>query len=232
MTDSMIPYSFIPGTKAKAGEVNANFIALANLIANYKSAASEDLSEVSEQLQEQITQLVGSKADKTELNKFQNVVESGTNLNNYLKAGSYVFSSGYTPYYIPKGYTGTLIVTGDKDNGLTQIWISDEEYPEVFVRNYQNGTWQVWKSILGSHLYDNAGYIKMPNGFKIQWCYGSKSSTVTYPIAYSVVSAAVFAKHGFANRNGDTGFSSQDNTGFSMGTVGIFDTLNWIVVGY
>ena len=29
MTNSMIPYSFIPGTKAKAGEVNANFVAFA-----------------------------------------------------------------------------------------------------------------------------------------------------------------------------------------------------------
>ena len=32
MTNSMIPYSFTPGTKAKAQEVNANFIALADKI--------------------------------------------------------------------------------------------------------------------------------------------------------------------------------------------------------
>lgn len=32
MTDTLIPYSFIPGTKAKAQEVNANFIALAESI--------------------------------------------------------------------------------------------------------------------------------------------------------------------------------------------------------
>ena len=36
MTNSLIPYSFIPGTKAKAQEVNANFIALADRIVENK----------------------------------------------------------------------------------------------------------------------------------------------------------------------------------------------------
>ena len=40
MTDSLIPYSFVPGTKAKASEVNANFIALANEIASSNSSIS------------------------------------------------------------------------------------------------------------------------------------------------------------------------------------------------
>lgn len=40
MANSMIPYSFIPGTKAKAGEVNANFVALADTIEANKTAAS------------------------------------------------------------------------------------------------------------------------------------------------------------------------------------------------
>ncbi len=49
MTNSLIPYSFTPGTKAKAQEVNANFIALAEkiesnaeTIAANKSSAAED----------------------------------------------------------------------------------------------------------------------------------------------------------------------------------------------
>ena len=37
MTNSMIPYSFVPGTKAKADEVNANFISLANFIEQNKN---------------------------------------------------------------------------------------------------------------------------------------------------------------------------------------------------
>ena len=52
MTNSMIPYSFIPGTKAKAGEVNANFIALANVIEQNKSLTKDDILEVKEILKE------------------------------------------------------------------------------------------------------------------------------------------------------------------------------------
>ena len=43
MTDSMIPYSFVPGTKAKADEVNANFISLANFIEKNKASAASDV---------------------------------------------------------------------------------------------------------------------------------------------------------------------------------------------
>ncbi len=39
MSNSLIPYSFTPGTKAKAQEVNANFIALANKIEENNSTA-------------------------------------------------------------------------------------------------------------------------------------------------------------------------------------------------
>lgn len=52
MTNSLIPYSFIPGTKAKAQEVNANFIALANQITENKeytdTKINETMSDVSE----------------------------------------------------------------------------------------------------------------------------------------------------------------------------------------
>ncbi len=44
MTD--IPYSFVPGTKAKAQEVNANFIALANSIDSNQSSADSRVSAI------------------------------------------------------------------------------------------------------------------------------------------------------------------------------------------
>ncbi|MBO7672980.1 hypothetical protein J6S88_06195 [bacterium] len=44
MTDSLIPYSFVPGTKAKASEVNANFIALADAI----DASNDSISDLSD----------------------------------------------------------------------------------------------------------------------------------------------------------------------------------------
>lgn len=42
MTNSMIPYSFVPGTKAKADEVNANFISLANFIEQNKNSTANE----------------------------------------------------------------------------------------------------------------------------------------------------------------------------------------------
>ena len=45
MTNSIIPYSFIPGTKAKAQEVNANFIALANQITENKEYTDSKIEE-------------------------------------------------------------------------------------------------------------------------------------------------------------------------------------------
>lgn len=45
MSNSLIPYSFIPGTKAKAQEVNANFIALADQIAENKNYTDIKINE-------------------------------------------------------------------------------------------------------------------------------------------------------------------------------------------
>ena len=44
MTSSLIPYSFTPGTKAKAQEVNANFIALAEKIETNAETIEENKS--------------------------------------------------------------------------------------------------------------------------------------------------------------------------------------------
>lgn len=231
MADSMIPYSFIPGTKARANEVNANFIALANLIASYKSATTEELTTLSGQLQEKITELLENKADKTELNKSENITESETNLDDYKKAGSYIFSSEYTPTGIPKGTSGILITIGDETTTLKQIWITDEENPEMFTRSFAEGEWQDWTSTLGITKNANTGYIKFPNNFKIQWGWRTGKS-ITYPIAFSTVGVPVIAKQGYTSTNGDTGFTWQGVGGFTMETVGLYSSLNWIAVGF
>ncbi len=54
MSESLIPYSFIPGTKAKAQEVNANFIALADEIQGAKASTTEQLNTLEESITERI----------------------------------------------------------------------------------------------------------------------------------------------------------------------------------
>lgn len=225
MTNSMIPYSFIPGTKAKAGEVNANFVALANLIEQNKTTARDDYLEIKE--------LMKNKADKLELINNYTIYEEGTDLNDYKTSGTYIFSSLYTPLNIPTETAGVLFVTGKEDSTLKQIWFCDGINKAIYTRNYQDGTWNDWSCITGDVEYSAVGYMQMPNGLIIQWGQGT-SWVVTYPIAFSKLACPVFMKSGCGTsyERSDTGFSVQSLTGFTCATAGLLTSLNWIAIGY
>ncbi len=225
MANSMIPYSFIPGTKAKADEVNANFIALAEIIEQNKVASAEDIEEVIE--------ILSTKADKTELINEHTVEETGTNLNNYKTKGTYIFSSLYKPGNIPKGTSGMLIVTGDDDSVIKQIWFCNDSNPEIYTRNFENNTWSSWYSIQGILKKTNPGYLKLPNGIIIQWGHATVSGIV-YPIAFPKLACPLFSKNGYngnASRS-DTGLTAESLTSFSIGSAGAFNNMNWIAIGY
>lgn len=229
MTNSMIPYSFIPGTKAKAGEVNANFIALANIINTNKELALENVLEA----KEQIIELMKNKADKEELINDHTVSTTATNLNDYKTPGTYIFSASYTPQNIPKGESGTLTVAGTEESTVKQIWYCDGVNGEIFTRSYQNLEWSAWNSNVGSITMENPGCLRFPNGLLIQWGKGNSGKTVTYPIAFSTFVCPLFTKDGYVNsyERSDTGFTAQSLTGFSMNTAGKINTLNWIAFG-
>lgn len=225
MTNSMIPYSFIPGTKAKAGEVNANFIALANIIEENKEITTENILEITEILQQ--------KADKTELITNFTVTDADTDLNDYKTAGTYVFSSLYTPLNIPKGTSGTLAVSGCEDSTIKQIWYCDGENGEIFTRNYQNSEWTDWQSSVGIFEQADIGYMSFPNGLLIQWGYAG-GKTVTYPIAFSTLACPVALKNGCGTdyTRSDMGFTANSLTGFTFTTSGKCSSLNWVAIGY
>ena len=89
----MIPYTFTPGTKAKANEVNANFVSLANYIEQNKNSATNDVKAIETTLQ--------TKADKSELVNDYVVSEANTDLNDYKTQGRYILSTLYKPTNIP-----------------------------------------------------------------------------------------------------------------------------------
>ncbi len=229
MTNSMIPYSFIPGTKAKASEVNANFIALADKIDTNKSACDENISDINEQLE----QVNSTKADKTELINEHTVTEYDTDLNDYKTKGTYIFSSSYTPENIPKGTSGMLIVTGENSSVIKQIWYCDEENPEIFTRNFTASAWGEWYPITGTTTISNPGYIKLPSGIIIQWG-AQNGGVITYPLAYTTVVGALFTKDGWSmnSSRSDTGIATQSLTGFNVGSGGVFNNMNWVAFGY
>ncbi len=223
MTNSMVPYSFIPGTKAKAGEVNANFIALADIIDQNKEIAQENNLELKE--------LIKLKADKTEIITDHTVSTAQTDLNDYKTTGTYIFSSLYTPLNIPKGTSGELYVTGDENSVIKQIWYSENN--EIFIRNYTNSVWTDWKSNYGTSTFAQIGHLRLPNGLLIQWGH-STVKPVTFPIAYTTFVCPMFQKIGWAGstERSDTGFSNVTLTGFEGTSNGVFWGLYWMAIGY
>lgn len=85
----------------------------------------------------------------------KNITETGTNLDDYVKTGTYFFyNSGVTPINIPEGTNGWLIVLkGGANNSLKQIWYrfgSEGNHFRSFIRTKFNDTigWSPWKRLM------------------------------------------------------------------------------------
>ena len=224
MTDSIIPYSFVAGTKAKASEVNANFTSLADIIAQNQTTVTSNVQD----LQGQINTLSSDKVDKSKyIDENSNV-----DLNDYKTEGTYIFSSNSTIANIPKGASGTLVVKGVEDELIRQIWFCDGENPEVLTRIHNGTSLGNWYSTFGQHTATNPGNIKLSNGLLFQ--YGTKTSCVlTYPIAYTDWVCVVITKHGYNSSyaRSDTGIVSSSLTGFTFTTAGDYQGTNWMALG-
>lgn len=62
MADTLIPYSFVPGTKAMADEVNANFIALAKSVDDMKTFTNESIENFNAEFEASLDEF-GGKVD-------------------------------------------------------------------------------------------------------------------------------------------------------------------------
>ena len=65
MTDSLIPYSFVPGTKARASEVNANFSAVAEAINSCNSSMSDLETEINTDLSNKLDLIMSNSHNIT-----------------------------------------------------------------------------------------------------------------------------------------------------------------------
>lgn len=68
MANSLIPYSFVPGTKAMASEVNANFLALANSVEEGKQYTDESIEKFNTELEARLEEYDGFVAEKLQPN--------------------------------------------------------------------------------------------------------------------------------------------------------------------
>lgn len=234
MTNSIIPHSFVPGTKAKAGEINANFEAIAEVIVHNNNLATSSIANLQENLNQQIegvNTVLESKADQSDMFVTETVANTDTDLNDYKTYGSYIFDEEHTPLNIPKGTSGTLFVSGTEETEIRQIWYTDSG--EMLTRSYKSEVWSDWSSSLGYTTLTNPGYMKLSNGMILQWGYAT-SYIVTYPVAFKNLACVIFSKKGQDNgyERSDTGITYQALTGFRMDTCGVFHSVNWIVLGY
>jgi len=114
MTDILIPYSFVPGTKAKAGEVNANFNALAAVIDENKSLAGQAEEQLSGAI-ETLQTLMEGKAGQDELDQLsqtvsQQVLPDFSNIDSNIDFVNESWRSG-TSWYL-KSKNGLVIQGG------------------------------------------------------------------------------------------------------------------------
>ena len=225
MTNSLIPYSFTPGTKAKASEVNANFISLANTLQEAITSTEGNISDIEDDIDE-ITGILNNKANIPEI-----ISTANTNLNNYTTKGVYEFSSSYLPQDPPAIGAGILIVMGSSTSFIKQFWINSNQ--EIFARSYSSSTWSSWAPVTGELYMDSYNYYRLPSGLFIQWGRSEAQLRITYPVAFSELPVLIVSKHGFSSTatKVDAGFVHQTATEFEYKAGGTYNALNWIAFG-
>lgn len=198
MTNSLIPYSFTPGTKAKAQEVNANFIALATQIEENKEYTTDKIKETLESVNT-------DKADK-------NLSNTGLITNCILEApngvveysGNTIIIKNGLKVLIPNGRNldgsvKSIEYTVAEDFSITTA--SNENVNCVYVTNGTHGYAEVYQYAVNTPVYskgiwfnpaENKTYIY--NDSSSQWDEIQAVIIATFKNKNSTISGVKIAK--------------------------------------
>ena len=116
MTEPLIPYTFVPGTKAKAQEVNANFLSLAEQVQNVKSSATSQVEELETSINAQIDEVEENIAQNY---SEKNLANTGMITNTILEAPNGVISYEGGIITVKAGVK-VLMPNGRSDDGKMQ----------------------------------------------------------------------------------------------------------------
>lgn len=140
-----VPYSFVPGTKAKADEVNANFIDILNKIEETNERidlANESLNSVSQEIvenfEEKFEEINATKADLS----LSNIDSDGKTLFNN-KANVSDIDGAWTSKYSELGINLTLNGTGEITLSLANYLPNDDKiYEVIFSASISKSGWK------------------------------------------------------------------------------------------
>ncbi len=137
MANSLIPYSFIPGTKAMASEVNANLVALADAVDESKTFTTESIEEFNADLETRLDESLGVKLE-IDMTNCQNISNCILGIPQDIKyeipsTGGIVLKAGSRVYVSTGGVYGAVELTQDTEEGGKELWMSDNSRPLFLV---------------------------------------------------------------------------------------------------
>ncbi len=165
MSENAIPYTFIPGTKAKATEVNANFTYLKNRI----DEAMSSLSGTSDELDTFISDITSDIQDINDSKCDKKLNESGYITNCIIEAPNGVIS--YSDSNVT-AYSGLKVLIPDGKNDDGSLKNIEYTLSENVIKDFSNTT------ITGALYIDNSGNL---------YAYASESEGTTIDSTYSGV---------------------------------------------
>lgn len=165
--------------------------------------------------------------NKTEVdNKINviNVTEAGTNLDDYIKTGTYYFrGADVIPTNIPAGSNGWLVVLeGTSDTHIKQIWYrlgSEGNHYQTYIRTRLSGVWSEWQRmvVFNDIYYENGDTYEIGAAYEIINGFVSSGSGRLYldfkvPKSLSKINSFTVNKFHIRNLRGVNGYILQDQT--------------------
>ncbi len=162
-----VPYSFVPGTKARADEVNANFIDVLNKIedtntkiedSNAKSA--KDLGDLETRLEDKITEVEGSVGKCADLS-LSNLNDAGKAVLN-AKANASLLDGAWVNKSSNLASSVYIAANETKTYSLSSYLPKDSNIYEVFVNATGSGNCSMW---ITTDLVTGGSVICKNNGY-------------------------------------------------------------------
>jgi len=227
MSNSQIPYTFVPGTKAMASEINANFLALANIVDEGKQFTTDSISEFATTVENRLDEAIGNVL-QTNMSNSVNLTNCLTDVTQKIK---YTFANGI---FTLKAGSKLIVPNGYETDGVTLKFNEIILDTDVTLSN-------CWNTTSGQNIfYNSSGTLSsMPASMVFS---GSTAPTASqYMIWYDTSSNLV-------KQTSDGGSSWVSGGAFILGTcsgtttkinsieciyngLGIFKNIVWIDKG-